>query len=80
MGVTGRIMHGIWGGNHGGGERSRKEKIIGWKEKAFGLRHFKLEPFTVHFSGDEVKWKSMPKNQESYLLINPCVASAEVVN
>lgn len=63
-----------------GGERSQKEEIIGWKEMEFGLRHFKLEPFTVHFSGDELKWKSMIKNQESGLLINPSIASTTVVN
>lgn len=80
MRVAGRILPGRWGGNHGGGERNRKEEIIGWKEKAFGPRHFKLEPFTVHFSGDELKWKSMSTNQESYLLINLCIASAVEVN
>jgi hypothetical protein len=40
-----------------------KEEVIGWKENEFGSRHFKLETFTEHFSGNELNWEFMPKIQ-----------------
>lgn len=50
------------------------------EREEFGLRHFKLEPFTVHFSGDELKWKPTTKNQERCLLMNTYLASTIAVN